>query len=137
MSETEANQATDEANILYQAHPAMAKNGPLAFTIGIILIPVFGIGILVLLSQYAKCKQTEVTVTDQETIVRRGVLSRSHLDVRHANVRSAYVERSLSDRLFGVGTISLYTSGDEPEVTVRGIPDPLKVRQIIKDHADL
>lgn len=137
MPESEAAQTSDEPKILYQAHPRMIRNGPLTFIIGILLIPVFGIGLIVLLSQYAKCKQTEVTVTDQETIVRRGVLSRSHLDVRHANVRSAYVERSLSDRLFGVGTISLYTSGDQPEVTVRGIPDPLRVRQIIKEHADL
>lgn len=161
MSEKDATAEDTEPEILYQAHPSMVRNGPLTFTIGVLLLVapvVIGIvvvpnqplalsigvvllpliiGAIVLFSQYAKCKQTEVTLTDQETIVRRGVFSRSHLDVRHANVRSAYVQRSLSDRLFGVGSISLYTSGDKPEVTVHGLPDPLTVRQIIKDHADI
>jgi hypothetical protein len=42
------------------------------------------------------------------------------------------VKQSFSNRIFGTGTIELYTSGDNPEIVAKGMPDPNKVREIIK-----
>jgi len=33
-----------------------------------------------------------------------------------------------------VGTIQIYTSGDQPEIEVKGMPDPNRVRELIKDR---
>jgi len=47
-------------------------------------------------------------------------------------VRTVKVKQSFFNRLFGTGTIELFTSGDQPEIVARGMPDPNRVREIIK-----
>jgi uncharacterized membrane protein YdbT with pleckstrin-like domain len=140
MSEAEQAGADDHSardEVLYRANPAMFKNHPVLFVGSVILIPAAGLGLLILLAWYLNAKMTEVSINAQGTLVRRGILSKSHKDVWHRDVRSVYVQQTLFDRMFGVGRVQLFTAGDAPEVDVSGIPDPLRVRQLIYDNANL
>ena len=47
-------------------------------------------------------------------------------------VRTIGVNQSFMDRIFGVGEISVYTAGDLPEIVEKDLPDPNKIREIIK-----
>lgn len=120
------------SDILYSEHPAMFKNNPLGFIACILLIPVFGIGLLIFLWWFLQCKATTLTVKQRDILYEKGLLSKSRVEFGIAGVRTVKVNQSFFDRIFGVGSIQIYTSGDQPEIEVKGLPDPNRVRELIK-----
>lgn len=122
------------SEILYSEHPAMFKNNPIGFIGALLLVPVFGLGLLILLWWYLLCKASTLTVKENDILYEKGLLSKSRVEFGIAGVRTVRVNQSFSDRIFGVGTIQIYTSGDQPEIEVKGMPDPNRVRELIKDR---
>ena len=116
---------------LYAAHPVMFKNNPLGFIVSLILVPV-GIGILILLVWHLKNKSTKLTVTDSEILFEKGLLSKDRSEVSVGSVRTIRVKQSFFDRIFGVGRVEIFTAGDSPEIVANGLPDPNRVRELIK-----
>jgi hypothetical protein len=66
--------------VIYEAHPAM-------FLGCIILILVFGLGVLLLPYWYIHTRQTALTVTDSELLYERGILSKDRNSVSLKHVR--------------------------------------------------
>jgi len=120
--------------ILYQAHPPMFRNNPLGFVLSVLLIAA-AIGIIILLVWYVKTRAEQLTITAEELRYEKGILSKSHSELRLASIRSVRVHQTLFQRMFGTGDIDIFTAGDAPEVTVKGIPDPHEVREIISEHS--
>ena len=119
------------ADVLYQSNPPMFRNNPLGFVISILLIPVFGIGILILIVWYISTKAQTLTVTRQDLLYEKGILSKSRSELRLTSIRSVRVHQTLFQRMFGTGDIEIFTAGDTPEVTAKGMPDPNEVRELI------
>lgn len=115
----------------YSEHPAMFKNNPLGFLLAILLIPV-GIGIIILLVWYLKCKSTLLELSGSEIVVERGLLSKDRTELALSSIRTVNVYQSFFNRIFGVGKIAIFTAGDEAEVEVAGLPDPHRLRELIK-----
>jgi hypothetical protein len=67
--------------VIYEAHPAMFRAHPFWFIGGVILVPVFGLGVLLLLYRYIHTRQTALTVTDTEIPYERGILSKDRTSV--------------------------------------------------------
>src|SRR5690348_14850096 len=67
----------------------MFRAHPFWFIGCIILIPVFGLGVLVLLYWYIHTRQTALTVTDSELLYERGILSkdRTSVSLKHGDAR--------------------------------------------------
>jgi uncharacterized membrane protein YdbT with pleckstrin-like domain len=120
-------------NELYSENPVMFKNNPLGFIASIILIPALGIGVLILLWWFLQTKASKLTLTDREIHYEEGLLNKEHSEINISSVRTIKVKQSFFNRIFGVGSIEIYTAGDEPEVVVKGLPDPNTVREIIKN----
>lgn len=116
---------------LYAANPPMFKNHPLGFVLSILLIPL-GVGILILLYWHLQKKSSRLSVTRDHVLYEKGLLSKERSEVDIDGIRSVKVKQSFANRIFGTGTIELYTSGDNPEIVAKGMPDPNKVREIIK-----
>lgn len=116
---------------LYAANPVMFKNNPLGFLLCILLIPL-GIGILILLYWHLQNKSSRLSVTKDYVLFEKGLFSKERSEIDIDGIRTVKVKQSFSNRIFGTGTIELYTSGDNPEIVARGMPDPNKVREIIK-----
>ena len=117
---------------LYSEHPVMFKNNPLGFIVCLILIPVGGLGLLILLTWHLKNKASKLTVNDNEILFEKGLLSKERSEVNISSVRTTKVKQSFFNRIFGVGTIEIYTAGDSPEIVASGMPDPNKIREFIK-----
>ena len=72
-------------------------------------------------------------MTDREIHYEKGLLNKEHSEINVSSVRTIKVKQSFFNRIFGVGSIEIYTAGDAPEVVVTGLPDPNRVREIIKN----
>ncbi len=126
------NENTEE-QVLYEANPAMFGNHPIGFVLTLILCPVV-IGLIILLVWYIRCLGTTLTITNEQTTLRRGILSKFTNDVFHENVRNIIVRQTMFQRMFGVGYIGISSAGQSGiEIEVSGIPDPDRVKQIIDD----
>jgi uncharacterized membrane protein YdbT with pleckstrin-like domain len=52
-----------------------------------------------------------------------------------ASVRTVRVQQSLLQRLLNAGDLVVYTTGDEPELTIKGLPRPGEIRALIKQQS--
>jgi uncharacterized membrane protein YdbT with pleckstrin-like domain len=117
--------------VIYEAHPAMFRAHPFWFILSVLLILAFGIGIIILLYWYILTRATALTVTDQEILYEKGILSKDRTAVSLQHIRTVRVTQGFVDRILGVGTIEIATAGDLPEFTVKDMPDPHKIREAI------
>ena len=117
--------------VIYEAHPAMFRAHPFWFILAVLLILAFGIGIIILLYWYIKTRATALTVTNQELMYERGILSKDRTSVSLKHVRSVNIAQGFINRIFGVGTIQISTAGDEPEFTIADMPDPYVIQETI------
>jgi uncharacterized membrane protein YdbT with pleckstrin-like domain len=63
-------------------------------------------------------------------------LSKDRTSVSLKHIRSVHVTRGFMNRLLGVGTIQISTAGDQPEFTVKDMPDPGEIREAISKAQD-
>ena len=118
---------------LYSEHPVMFKNKPIGFIITLILIPAYGIGLLIFLNWHLNNKASKLTVTDTEVLYEKGLMSKERSELNIGNIRTVKVKQSFFNRIFGTGTVELYTAGDTPEIIAVGMPNPNKIREFIKN----
>lgn len=121
--------------IFYDAHPAMFKNQPIGFILAVALIPAFGLGILVLLYWFVRTRTVRLKIVGDEVELERGLMSKSRIDLDLRKIRSVHVDQRFLQRMFGVGTIQIFTTGDEAEFTLHGMPEPNKVREYVKKQS--
>ena len=126
-----------EEVVLYEAHPAMFRNHPAYFVLCVLLIAAFGLGLVLLLVWWIQVLGTTLTVTNEQTTLRKGILSKYTNDVFHSNVRNIQVRQSFLQRLFNVGWVGISSAGQSGlEIEINGIQDPEKVKEIIDDHRE-
>ena len=118
--------------VLYSENPVMFKNNPIGFIVEVILIAEFGLGLLILLAWYVKTKALKLTVTEHDIVLEKGLLSKEHSEINIDSIRTIRVKQSFFNRIFGVGTIEIFTAGDNPELVAAGMPEPNRVRELVK-----
>jgi uncharacterized membrane protein YdbT with pleckstrin-like domain len=121
-------------NELYSAHPVMFKNNPVGFIFSLLLVPVFGIGIIIFLVWYLKTRASKLIVTDRDILFEEGLLNKNRSEVSIDRIRTVKVKQTFFNRIFGTGTIELYTAGDTAEIIAVGMPDPHRIRDLIKNR---
>ena len=146
-----------DTDLLYSENPKMAKNKPIWFIIYIILNVaglvaairfdqqsyqivglVFWLGtIIMFLVWYLRIKSTKVTVTKYNILIEKGLLSKHRREVAIEKVRTVDVKQGFIDRILGVGHLEVYTAGDQYEFEVKGLPNPNKIREIVKKYQNI
>ena len=125
---------TEEERTLYESHPSMFRNRPVEFAFTALLCLVV-VGLIMMFVWWFKSKGTKLTVTNKRTRLRRGILSKSVTEVWHSDVRNVVLEQSFFQRVFGVGMIGISSAGQSGmEISVSGIPDPDRVKQLIDER---
>lgn len=127
----------DDDEALYSSSPAMFRSHPILFVIAVASIAI-GIGAIILPLWWWSCRSVRLTVTRQKTILRKGILSLHLNEVRHADVRNVQLRQSFFQRILNVGTVAISSSGQAGvEIEVNGIPDPMRVKELIESGRQL
>ncbi|GEM_PF-2208188 len=148
---------------LYSEHPAMLRGDPGRTLFIMVLLAlciltfsgafdsplgkvdadaakIFAILVLVAILLYLfvwwiRCKAARITVTTHRTTVRRGILAKKTIEVRHVDVRLVQVEQSILQRIFRTGTLALGSAGHAGmEIQFRGLRNREKVAAMIRER---
>jgi uncharacterized membrane protein YdbT with pleckstrin-like domain len=124
-----------EEKVVYESHKKMFRSHPLQFIVYVVLIPLYGAGLILLLAWWLSCRNTKLTVTNRRTTLAVGLLSKTTSEVLHRDVRNVQVSQGVIQRLMGTGTIGISSSGQAGiEIEAAGIRHPQRVRQLIDMH---
>ncbi|MGJ8687799.1 MAG: PH domain-containing protein, partial [Spongiibacteraceae bacterium] len=85
-----------------------------------------------LLYWYLSCKATRLEINGDEVILEKGLLSKERTELSISGIRTVKITQSLFNRMFGVGTVAIYTAGDQAEIEAKGMPQPEIFRDLIK-----
>ena len=123
-----------EEVVYYDENPSMFRNRPVEFILTCILCLVL-VGLVIFLVWWLRSKGTQLTVTSERTRLRKGILSKSVTEVWHQDVRNVQLDQTFFQRLLGVGSIGISSSGQAGlEISVSGIRDPERVKELIDQY---
>ena len=140
------------SDLLYSENPKMPRNRPFLFVLYIILnigglvaairleqqsLQIIGLvvwlgTIMALLIWYLQIKSKKVSVTNTEMLYEEGLLRKNRKELALDKVRSVEVDQDFIERIFSVGKVKVFTAGDLPEIEVEGLPDPNRIRELVK-----
>ena len=140
------------SDLLYSENPKMPRNRPFLFVFYIILnigglvaairleqqsLQIVGLvvwlgTIIALLIWYLQIKSKKVSVTNTEMLYEEGLLRKNRKELALDKVRSVEVDQDFIERIFSVGKVKVFTAGDLPEIEVEGLPDPNRIRELVK-----
>ena len=115
----------------------MFRSAPLTFVLYIFLIPLLGVGVFLLLAWYLRVRTTRVVIEGDDLVHETGVLTRDRAQLDVHTIRSVKVRQGFTQRLFGIGDVSVFTSGDEAEIVISGIPNPAFIRERLLGKVEL
>jgi uncharacterized membrane protein YdbT with pleckstrin-like domain len=142
------------SNILYDAHPSMLRMNPFGTILAVVAVLFGAVGgaalkppishalvgiaagaLLLLFYWYLATKMDRLVIRRDEIALTHGLLSRQYTEIGMASVRTVKVSQTLLQRIMDAGDIAIYTTGDDPELVVKGLPRPGAIREHIKGQA--
>lgn len=90
------------------------------------------VGLFNLLRWWLATLMDRLEIHEHELVWTHGLLSKEYTEINMASVRTVRIEQSLFQRILGAGDLEIFTAGDAPELTIRGLPRPQEIRQHIK-----
>jgi len=85
-----------------------------------------------LLVWWVTTKLDQLTIKEDEIIWSHGWLSKQYTEINMGSVRTVRVNQSIWQRIMGAGDVTVFTTGDLPEVVIRGLPNPNSIREYVK-----
>ena len=83
-----------------------------------------------LLGWYSK----EYTLTDSRVIVKSGILSSKRNYMHYASIQDINTSQSIIAKIFGIGSISLFSAYDNNQMELSNVSDHSKLEEIIFSH---
>jgi uncharacterized membrane protein YdbT with pleckstrin-like domain len=125
--------STNEA-ILYEARLSLWALTP-QIAIGLVLLPLFGIGLLVWLAAFVKYKSTELVITNKRVVTKFGFIRVSTVEINLRKIESIQVHQTILGRMCNYGSIVLSGAGN-PQAPIPGISNPLMFRRFFVEAQD-
>jgi len=105
------------------------------FALGLLLLPVFGLGLIFWVLAYVRYKTTELAITTKRVIVKHGFIRRRTVEININKVESIQVDQEILGRLFNFGTLVIAGAGD-PQAPIAGISSPMAFRKAFIEAQD-
>jgi len=121
-------------DIIWSGQPRIKSIIPVVIFGGIPMIPVMGLGILIILGAYYGVKNTDFVVTSDSVYRKKGIFSRSVKKIDFDKVQNISFSQGIFGKQFGYGNIEISTAGGSGvEMRFRSIENPQKVQRKIND----
>jgi membrane protein YdbS with pleckstrin-like domain len=104
-------------------------------TAGVVLTPVFGLGLVFLGIAYVRYKSVELAVTTRRVFVKHGFIRRQTIEMNLSKVESIQVEQGVLGRVFNFGTLIFAGTGTS-HAPLAGIADPMGFRRAFIEAQD-
>ena len=82
---------------------------------------------------FLRWRSTTYTVTNRRLITRSGILNKTGKDLPLIRVNDVSYDRSVSDRIFGCGTLNIQTASDDGVIVLNDVPDVENVHRIMSE----
>lgn len=105
------------------------------FALGLLLLPVFGLGLIFWVLAYVRYKTTELAITTKRVIVKHGFIRRRTVEINVNKVESIQVDQEILGRMFNFGTLVIAGAGD-PQAPIAGISSPMAFRKAFIEAQD-
>jgi len=105
------------------------------FILGALLLPAFGIGLLLFLWAYIEYKTTELAFTNKRVIAKSGFIRRQTVELNLVKVESLQVNQGIVGRIFNFGTLVISGAGN-PQAPIKGISNPMTFRRSFMEYQD-
>ena len=115
----------------YETSPPRFRNAPLKFIFYILLIPVFGLGLFLVLWWYIDNKNKRLSIEGDLMKWQEGISNKTFIDLNTEDVRTVKIKQSFFQRMFGTGDLDIYTAGDSPEAVLMGLREPHEIKTMI------
>ncbi len=96
--------------------------------LGLVLLPVFGIGLIFWGIAYIRIQSTEIAVTTKRLIVKRGFIRRSTIEINIPKVESIQIDQDMIGRLLNYGTLVISGTGTS-HAPITGVSEPMAYRK--------
>ncbi len=128
------NSLIGEEKVIYEASISVWSMLPLLI-LGLLLLPVFGFGLLLWLVAFIRYKTTELAFTNKRVIAKFGFISRRTVELNLTKVESVQVNQGVVGRIFNFGTLIVSGAGN-PQAPIPGISDPMSFRRSFMEFQD-
>ena len=102
---------------------------------GLVLLPAFGAGLILLAIAYVRYKSVELAVTTKRVIVKHGFIRRQTVEMNLSKVESIQVSQSLLGRMLDYGTLVIAGTGAS-HAPIDGVAEPLAFRRAFVEAQD-
>ncbi len=92
------------------------------------------VGVLLLLGWYIMTRMDELQISSDKILWEHGILSKTYVELDIDEVRTVRVHQNLIQRIFRSGLLQVYTAGDQPEIAIKGLPYPTRIREIVDEN---
>lgn len=101
---------------------------------GVLLLPLLGLGLLVIIPTVLQVRNTDYVVTNQSLYAKRGVLSTTIKSLELDRIQNTSFDQSFVEKLLGYGTVGVSTAGsDGTEMSFEAIGDAEEVRDLVRE----
>lgn len=128
MSYIESNLLPGE-EIKYPAKLSIWALSPIII-VGILLLPVFGLGLILLGSVALTYFTTELCITNKRVVAKFGFIRRNIVEIPLKKIETVQIHQDIPGRIFNYGTIILAGAGN-PQAPIPRIHNPLAFRRAL------
>lgn len=152
----------DSSGNLYDRHPVMFRNRPFSFMLlwvflivppialivfrealmandkigAFVVLAFIPVALLSLLIWFAKTRATRLRISEDQIHLEEGLLNKRHVDLHVRQIRTVRVQQDLLERVLRVGQVEVFTTGDNPEFLVKGMPNPHWIREFVRKRRE-
>ena len=95
--------------------------------LGLVFLPVFGIGLLFWVSAAITYYTTELAITNKRVVAKSGLIRRKTIEMNIPKIESLRVEQGFLGRAFNFGSILISGAGN-PQAPILGISEPIRFK---------
>jgi len=105
------------------------------FLVGLVLLPVFGLGLVFLLGAWLDRLGRKYTVTSERVISRHGIISRKVNEIEIKNIQDVNLQQGILQRLVRTGTVGFSSAGRSGvEVMFEGVANPGQLKDLVREQ---